>query len=424
MPALRTSRPTKRPRPAAMPSPEGLEAAALPFAEATPAALVALQQALGALLAAAPDPITKAVHVERAFAIDHQTGWQIYQIVTSDNPLAAIGHVPGRTALHRVLKSAGRRRVPAEVIQRVQDCYDAFDALIHDHATDRSEFESMVRSLLPEEREKQFLAARQAIFKATSQLRGVAMDAMLPSRFLYPSANGTHIDCDALNVQLGLRRLHPAAKIGFGIMPVSGNAFRPETLERKEAQGPRDLLLPEFCSQPLPQLETVEIEGAVHHWVTGNDIGLRSAIDLASAYHAGARWPLVRNETKQFLGVGEVIDVPAARLTFDVFVHQDLFRDTAPELAVYQTIAHGVVQKIGDPLREDDRLHLGDVIQPIPGGLAGAALSYAPAYAAMLAHTCRATGFQPGHFRGYRVATECPFYGAQYSIRFKLPEGR
>ena len=40
----------------------------------------------------------------------------------------------------------------------------------------------------------------------------------------------------------------------------------------------------------------------------------------------------------------------------------------------------------------------------------------------MLAHTCRATGHPPSSFRAYRVSTECPFYGAQYSIRFKLPE--
>jgi hypothetical protein len=382
-----------------------------------------LQQALAALFQAAPSPITRAVHVERAFTLDHQTGWQVYQIATADNPLAATIHVPAPAAMRRLLKSAARRRVPAPIVARVSDAFDAFDALVQEHALDRAEFEAMVRALLPDERQKQHLAAKQSVFKGTSQLRGVAIDSFLQARFLYPSADSKNIDCLSFSAEIGLRRLNPGAKIGFGIMPLSADAFRPKSLDGRESDGPQSLLLPEFCSQPLPQFETVEIDGTLHYWIMGNDMGLRSALDLATAYRAEARWPRTRAPGgKQHLGVHEVIDVPCARLVFDVFVHQSLFNDTAPELAVYQTIAHGAVRTIGDPTREDDRLHLGDAIHPITGGLAGAALGQSPNYVSMLEHVCAHSGFRPQLFRGYRVETAYPFYGAQYSIRFKLPD--
>jgi hypothetical protein len=206
-------------------------------------------------------------------------------------------------------------------------------------------------------------------------------------------------------------------------MPVSGPTFRPLTLDGHESDGPHSLLLPQFSSHPLPQFETVEIDGTLHYWVTGTDMGLRSALDLVTGYRAAARWPSVREPSgKQHVGVHEIIDVPTGRLVFDVFVHQSLFGDASPELAVYQTIAHGFVRTIGDPTRDDDRLHLGDAIHPIAGGLAGAGLAGTPNYLQMLEYLCGHTGFRPALFRGYRVETAYPFYGAQYSIRFKLPD--
>lgn len=389
---------------------------------AAPAVLGELQGAFGSLLAAAPAEITKAVHVERAFAIDHQTGWQVYQVVAAENPLAAVGNVPTPTAVKRLLKAASRRRVPAAIVQRATDAYAAFDGMVQEHAQDRDEFNSMVRALLPDERRKQCLASKEAVFKGSSQLRGVAIESLLRANFLFPSADGVHIDGLSLSSQHGVRRLNPGAKIGFGVMPLSATGFRPKSLDGKESDGPESLLLPEFCSKPLPRFETVEIEGAKHYWIIGNDMGMRSAIDLVTAYRSEARWPRVSGvDGKQHVGVHEVIDVPTGRLTFDVFVHQDLFGGAGPELAVYQTIAHGVVHKIGDPVREDDRLHLGDSVQPLAGGLAGAGLGHAPSYLRLLEHLRATTGFAAGAFRGYRVDTAFPFYGGQYSVRFKLP---
>jgi hypothetical protein len=387
-----------------------------------PAVLSELQGALGSLLAAAPTEITKAVHVERAFAIDHQTGWQVYQVVAAENPLAAVRNVPTPTAMKRLLKSATRRRIADSVLQRVTHAYAAFEGMVQRHAQDRSEFNAMVQALLPDERRKQLLASKESVFKGSSQIRGAAVETILRVAFLFPSADGVSIDGLSLIAQHGVRRLNPGAKIGFGVMPLSADGFRSKSLTGDDGHSPESLLLPEFCSKPLPRFETVEVEGAKHHWIVVNDMGMRSAIDLTIAYRSDARWPRTSDGAgKQHVGVHEVIDVPTARLTFDVYAHQELFNGAAPELAVYQTIAHGVVRKIGDPSREDDRLHLGDSIEPLSSGIAGAGLGHAPDYLRILDRLCASSGFSHGAFRGYRMDTQYPFYGAQYSIRFKLP---
>lgn len=399
----------------------------LPFEQAATVILGSLQHALLDTFAASPSEIRKAGDVEHAFGINHLLGWQLYRIAHAQNPLAAGMHVPARVSMKKFLTAAARRRIPAETLRRVSDTFDAFEQLVETDAGDRDELDAMLGAFLPEERRKQDLAARQALFKASSQLRGVAAEADVAAMFFHLSEDGSVVDRVTLNGQLGMRRTRPEAHIIIGSGDSSANLpFPLLTLDGRPASGPWGALLPQFSTSPLPEVETHELGGMSFYRVAGQDVGLRSAIDLVIADRRHGALPRYLAPGKpRFGGPSYAVEQPVKRSTLDVFVHRDVFPGIAPRLWVYDTTARGPVTTFEDPTRAFDLIDTHDAIRTLPpltAGLAGARLPHAPRYVEMLEHVYRSAGWDPAEFRGYRLDVQFPMPGTVYMLGFELPK--
>ncbi len=392
------------------------------FEQAAAMVIGGLQHALADLLAAAPSEVRKASDVERVFGVNYLLGWQVYRIATSQNPLAAGMHVPGKGAMKKLLTAASRRQVPAEITDRVADAFDAIERLVESDAGDRDEWAALLSSFLPEERLKQELANKQAAFKSIGQLKGIAMEAGVATMLFHPSADGRMVDRAALNGEFGLRRSKPSARIEIGIGNVENRDAVSMTLDGEPTSNPLGTLLPQFSTSPLPPYEMHRLGGMIYYFITGKDVGMRSAVDLLMGDRQNAAMPRYwKPGLPRIGGPAYVIDTPMKQLTVDVFVHKDVYPGVMPQLAMHETGARGWVRS-SDQTREHDRLEMHETIRVLPPGLAGARLAHIPRYTEMLEHVYRTVGWDPAQFVGYRLDVQYPMYGVQYTMNFTLPD--
>lgn len=393
-----------------------------PFEQAAAQVLGELQHALTDLFSAAPTEIRKIADVEKAFGVNHLLAWQLYRIVHAHNPLGAGMHVPADVSIKKLLTAAARRRVAPGVTDRVAQAFAAFERLIEAEAGDRDELEAMLNAFLPEERRKQDLASRQAAFKAMSQIRGLAMEAVVATMIYRPSPDGKKVDRGTLNCDLGVRRVRPDARI----VVTSGDQSRPDnpvlTLDGMPINGPQAALLPEFSTNPPPRFVTRESGGIAYYRVAGDEVGMRSAIDLVMADRRSGVMPVFREPgSPRVRGMANLFEAPTRRGTQDIFLHKDLWPGVPPQLAVYSASSAQAIRFFGDPAREDDLLTTHEEIRLLPPGLAAARLPHMPRYVELLEYTFGKLGWDPADFRGYRLDVQYPIYASQYCIGFEVP---
>ncbi len=402
-------------------------ASGMTFEHAATVVLGGLQHALLDMFAAAPSEIRKAADVERVFGVNHLLGWQTYKIAHAPNPLAAGTHVPAKVSMKKLLSAAARRKVPSEVINQVSEAFDAFEQLVESDAGDRDEFESLLNAFLPEERAKQELASKQASFKAMSQLRGIASETDVGAMIFYPSDEEGMIDRATLSCDFGLRRSRPETPIVFG----SGDSRSRSdhltsamvAIDGSPCDGPMGILLPQFCTTPLPEFRIHEVGDTMYWCMGGNDVGLRAAADLVLAERRRAVLPKYRPANGPLYGGASFsTTAPVKRMTLDAFFHRDVYPGVSPQLWIYDTAGRKPVRPIGDPNREFERLYMQETVRSLPAGLAGTRLPHVPRYIEMLEFVFNAVGLNPDEFRCYRLDVQYPLHAAEYILGFRLPE--
>lgn len=409
----------RRPPAASVP----LERGRAPFDQSAAMVLGEFQHAVEELFRAAPREIRKIADVEEAFGVHHLLAWQLFRIVQAQNPLAVGAHMPAEVSMGKLLASAARRKVAADVVERVERAFEAFERFVEAEAGDREELQGMLTAFLPEERRKQDLANREAAFKAMSQVRGAAIETAIVAMIYRASADGTMVDRVSINADLGVRRVKPEARIVIQ----SGDQSRPANpvldLDGKPVGGPFSALLPEFSTNPTPRIVTRESDGTVYYRLAGDDVGMRSAIDLVTAdQRAGTFKRYYEPGTNRVRGVGYTFDTPARRATLDVFVHKDLWPNVRTRLAVYSTARLGMINFFGEPRREDDLLITHDEIRALPVGIQAVRVAHYPRYIELLEHVFGRVGWEPSEFRGYRLDVQYPLYASQYCMGFEVPD--
>lgn len=395
----------------------------LTFEHAAALVLGRLQVALSELLKAAPGQTRTASEVERAFGIDYKLGWQIHRIATAENPLSAGSNVPARVSIEKLLRSASRRQVPKAIVAQVLEAFDDFEALTASEAEDREELSGMLAALVPEAREKRELDVKRAAFKAMSHVKGVTMEAQVGAFILNPSKDGLLVDRATFSAYVGLRRLRAAAHIGFATTSATTPTSSVLTLDGLPPDDLNSILLPDFCSVPVPRFAVTRYGSTTHYSLEGAHVGLRAAFDLVMAEHRpGAMRRYQLADGRKMNGVANMPDLPMKRQTTDIYVHRDLYPEGEPVFAVYDTVPRGMPTSMADPAREIDRIPFAESLALLPGGMSEPSLPHLPGYLSMLTHVCGKLGWNPDAFRCYRLDVLYPIYGAQYMIGFNLPE--
>lgn len=382
-----------------------------------------LQVALADLLRTADEPTRTASEVERAFGVDYKLAWQVHRLATIKNPLAAGSNVPARVSIQKLLSAATRGGSPRAAVEGVKSAFNAFERMLEEEAADRAELDSMLAAYVPETREKYELEAKRAAFKGLSQVKGVTLDAQVGAFLLVPSKDGAKVDRVTFSAYVGLRRLREQAAIGFGTVSATTPGSAVRTLDGHEPDGLHSILLSQFCSQPVPSFEVSRYETQTRYSVSGSHVGLRSAVNLVMAeLRPGAMTRYREPGGRTMSGIMNLPDMPMKRQTTDIFLHADVYQESLPQFAAYDTVPRGMATALDDPARADDRIHFEETIRPIIGGIERAGLAHLPRYVEMLNHVCERLGWSARDFRGFRLDVQYPVYGGQYMVGFNLPE--
>lgn len=354
--------------------------------------------------------------------VDTVLASRLLKAVRSPDSMSLIHRTPGPEPLRRVLKASAKYGVPPDVLAAAHEAVNAFEHLIDSAAGDRSSLEAILSAWVPEARREFELRRKQAAFRAISQLKGLQANVFAETAIFTPSDDGQHIDVVWIKSVTGLSRLRPAAVVKFtskrGVE--SPNQRMPVTLAGERVDSVQNTVVPEFCTSPTPALTAQIVGEQTHYLLEGVKLGDSVQVMTCEVNHSEIPRFIPTSRGRRAWASSDLA-IPAQRFQFDMIVHQDIFPGEHPDLRVYDTAIRGTADR-NDPARDIDQFDLLESLEHLGVGLARFASSDVPKYRQMLESVCSRLNYDASKLRGYRVASDYPLYGSQYTMSFRTTD--
>jgi hypothetical protein len=340
----------------------------------------------------------------------------------------ALRAMPGPEPLRRLVARAGDHGVSPGALASARAAVDRYECFLRDHVKGRGMLDTILSAWDPAARREFESRRKQTAFSAISQIRGAQARVNHATVIVLPSGQGGMLDVVWVTGYLGLYRSRPGARVKFASrrMTPGVRVRRPESIDGRALDTPEAMLLPQFCSRPMPDLDASTIGDSVFYMLGGSGFGVRSAVDVVYAEVNRAELPryVPEGSGRRRFFFAETA-VPSMCLQFDVLVHRDLGW-AEPELMLYDTAYEGAANP-NDRTRDFDRLELAERIERLGRSVSDGELNLrsadVPRYAELMGCVCRATGVDLARFEGYRLRMEYPLYGVQVTVAFPGIEG-
>lgn len=383
------------------------------FREAAAGAMQELGQALSGLLASLPEPVERAIDVERALEVDKKLAWQVFRLARDQTP-AEIGRVPASRSVKRLLAAAKRRQVPGAIADRVREAFEGFEAFASAHAGDREVLASMVRGLDPGLDEQEEERLRRTLFRGNAQVWGLRMRQIVRSIiFLPPGSDGAARGEIMLSAHIGLEQMRPdshAAMISWA---------RPTPLPGEEDTAdvsPSFCLHKEFCSRPLPKMRSRPgVRNRVEAELVLPSVGRKGAATLYTS-HALTD---VQPEAQTRFETNNLFCVPVEHAVFDLLVPAGWTDPATARAACYGRRYHPehVFER-----RDEDLLPQSVPIEHLGRfGATSPEVAGAPRHPEAVASVLREAGHADAAFDVYRSRVAYPVLHTMLHLRVDRP---
>ena len=349
--------------------------------------------------------------------------WRILQVANAREPLAAAQHVPGDEGLEKFLRAAGRAGVDRPTLDAVREAAERYRALMKLHAGDRASFEVMLLSLAePGDSAVELKAARRAGYRSTSYAWGAQTAVRILSVIITPSGTDA-VDLATIRGHVRARRIRDEGAIRLS-RTVEHDTDEPgqrrsvaEPIEPENLVGGVPLLR-DFCTNPLPPLEAVQLPGMnVEYRFTTQPIGELAAITTFTGEVRrglkGARWQTEGNTSNALM---MTIRDPVGLGVIDLWAPPEFgFEHRALLIA-----AIGV-----DPLSQKPTqwhiLPASVKVERMGRGLHAARITEAPTYENALARCFQRLAWDPATYELHRIQLEYPVLGSCMVLQTQLP---
>lgn len=366
----------------------------------------------------------------RQLGVNKNLAWKAAKIVSTVDPAEAVPHVPGRAGLKIFFEALDRAGATPEALRAAREACDEFDRMVALHAGDRGTLELMVGSTFPGGAESPLQEAnRKLAYQGNSSTWGVQAKIRFGAQFVAPSADVPgHLDYASLGGLSDFRRLRGDAK-----WPLSFNVRYDHQGRRKDdvaipverslegADGPAYLL--DFCSDPLPEIRSVDVPLGTIYELCEGEVGNTAAFSCAFAW-------FVRGEDSVWApddganpttGYNIPLNTPVELATLDLFVHRELPWTLPPEVVITSRMEIGVG---GGSFKERPYTlpvppRLGEV-----AGRAALADSEVPRWGEMIGQVCERLGWNVDDFRIFRFALRYPPIPTMPSLQIAKPPRR
>jgi len=385
-----------------------------------------LRAAITAMFDSAHGGVRKSRDVQKLLGVDARLSWQIFKLAGPGDALSLAPHVPSSSSMRRLLDAARERGIPRQRVDHVRDAYEKFELLVQTHAGDRTSFHSMARGLSDDETAQTDLAHRKARFMADRHYAGAEVETLLASFLLHPGTEPGLFDYVPLRCRLGQRRLRPDADVvvdRFFITDFAGSVetYRYEPLDREAAIQHGALLLPRFCSEPIPKLRTTsEPNGFTYARLDGDAVGRQSSADLVfGQVHRNA--PILDEvDGRRVWHTNMQVTIPATVIVVDKLIH----RPSLPKWNHKLSVHWQGPRELFDPttgMKDLNELPFHERITRVDGGAAAAYLREPPRYLELLRAVTEQVGWNLDDFDVYRVRIEYPLLYTALLLTFELP---
>ena len=392
------------------------------IADTTPA-VGAVIEALGALIADLPGGIRRPRQLQLALGIDYKVCWNVFNLITADDPLSVVKYTPSSSAIKRLLTSAKKRGVKTGRITAVQSAIEEFTRVVNAHADDRNTFDSMVSAVAAEDGDSASeLQSRRSAYRSMSQIWGAQTELHLSTVLVRRAESGDGVDECLLTVKHGFRLLLPTASpIVYGSR-ASGDAAKndPQSqipLDPQVASQQHAPLLPKFCSTPLPNLRTDEGgAGWLYTKLATEGIGRQSTVDLAFGMVArNVIPPMDEVGGRRLVRSGVTFRTPTAELLQNFLIHRSLC-----EHLNLQTIAFMSMPGDESPgvARIAPQLTVSEKIQRLGAANRPMMTPEWPRYSELLKYAANKLKWDLSEFEVYRLRVQYPVFGSVVRMEF------
>lgn len=399
----------------------------LPFDKHAVDVLGRLRAAFANAIADMPGNISRATDLQRIAGIDMNLSWRLFKVAHASSPLAAAPHVPGAAYIRNFLKAASRVGVRNELLKAIESAVVEFDRLVRIHAGDRNTFNSMLSALLGNDDAGQFnLQQRRAAFRANRHLFGLQATTQLRCGFMEVGDDPSRVSLALLDGYVNLRQLRRNVPLTISRAMITDDADTPFAVPARSIS-PQDngeiglALIPQFCSQPPPQLRRVRSTGGyLTGELTNPDVGNKGAITCVTGWWAQDVVPRYRSPDDLHASVMSMVRVPSESLLFCLLVREDLWANLEPKSTVYSDhraeLPYPHAEYVMDDLTSPEE-HVTYVGQ----GAASLSTPDVPSFAEMVQHVFDRLNWDGEKFKAYRCRIAYPMMPSTVEIRIDLP---
>ena len=285
----------------------------------------------------------RAQDVTDQFGVHRKLGWQIWNVAYADDPLAAIRFMPNPRGVEVWREAAENRGVHTELLNRLTDACERFDALVTTHAGDRQTLEMMVEGRDPGADESTESRWRKQAFTGNSYIWGVRAKRLLATVLLHPSKSAGFFDMVRVHGMIGLIRTRSTVRWPFAqsVVQTDDGAERAPLREPLMPSSAVDRvgvpLMEAFCSNPLPpvQRRLNEESGMVEDELLPGPVGQTAASTVMTGEILRAVAPVNPTREGEVALFGTGVRTPTELLISDHFVHKDLWPGVPRELRVF-----------------------------------------------------------------------------------------
>ncbi|MBO6513553.1 MAG: hypothetical protein JJ974_06280 [Phycisphaerales bacterium] len=369
-------------------------------------------------------PGSKAVtSVADAFGIHRKLAWQIIRVAYADDPFVAAKHMPSKKSIEAWVKAAKSKGVSGELIDSIRNASDGFQSLIETHASTKTEFDLMIDSATSGSDIQIERKWRQQAFEGNSFIWGAHCKVLMSLSILMPSEDREHFFHAAqIRGLIGFHQTRPNTRwVVSQSLAVDDDSKHEQEMQRLaiDPQASERFsgvpVLPEFCSDPMPELErTLTPEGMMQDEFLSDQIGLQGERSLVTGEILRNIAPTHAMPNDKIAHFGSGVRTPCELLHYDLFVHTGLFGEVERELKVFSDIASPY------SFRESDELQVGDTIKRLGMGISMAQSPDIPGYTELARNIFDRLDRKPDDFELYRIRMPYPPVPSTVAVKHEL----
>jgi len=364
--------------------------------------------------------------LQRRCGVDVSLSSRLLTALRLEDAMGAMARMPKSRGLRMVIQAAAKGQAPLRLVREAEQAVDELDALTRSLGG-QAELDAMLAGRIPEARERFDLRNRQAVFRAMSNLKGIAADALLSSHLIHPGESPDRHDAANIMGPVGLYRFRADGQVRVSTGRSPGSPTPTPGLATTLDGDPLDAepwssALKDFCKPTPPMIRCINRPPWVHRILDSEALGRQAASTIFFGELQRSCCPSRSTPERPYTGLSEIIDIPTKLIVLDMFVHEDLWTDHRPVVLAFDSVM-GIANP-NDPGYEFCRWHTSHRIEELGRGASEISIPEVRRYPQMLDHACERIGWDLTRFRGYRCRIGYPIYASQIGIGFYLPSER